>query len=269
MKRLFRDTCILFGTVTGMAWLYRAYVRTRGPLVRVVVFHDVPGIVWFESMIATLKNTYNVLSPEDFYAGTLDIKKINVLVTFDDGYQSWVDVALPILEKYGVKGIFFINSGLVDVAENSPAVDMFMKENLRITPRHALSWKGVGALVSGKQIVGGHTRIHANLTLLQNIELDHEIIDDKRVLEEQLSQIVSDFAYPFGTHRHINAEVIDAVRGAGYTHAYTAISRFVSQREAFMIPRMCIETGLSPKKLRRWVEGAYDLFDIIKNICTR
>lgn len=268
-KHRFRDSIIFLLSATGKSWLYRKFLKRKGPLVRIVVFHDVPERVWFESMIATLKNAYNVITPEDFYTDTLDAEKINVLVTFDDGYQSWVDVALPVLQKYEVRGIFFINSGLIDVADNQSAVDTFMKENLRITPKPALSWKGVRALVAGGQTIGAHARTHANLAGLQDTELEREIADDKRVLEGQLSQVVSDFAYPFGTPRHMNAEVILTVRDAGYTRAFTAISRFVPQGETFMIPRMCIETGLSPKQLKRWVEGGYDLFTMIKNICVR
>jgi len=220
-------------------------------------------------MIAALKEVYNVITPKDFHVGILDAKKINILVTFDDGYQSWVDVALPILQKYDVRGIFFINSGLVDVADNQSAVDSFMKEKLLITPKRALSWKGVQALVNGGQSIGGHARTHTNLTTLEENELEREIRDDKRVLEGQVSQVLSDFAYPFGTLHYLNAEVVLAVKHAGYKRAYTATSQFVPQGETFMIPRMCIETGLTPKQLRRWVEGSYDLFSYMKNICMR
>lgn len=252
-----------------MSWCYRKFVRRKSPLVRIAVFHDVPNAEWFESMIEALMSVYHVISPEDFYTDTLDAEKINVLVTFDDGYQSWVDVALPVLEKYGVKGIFFINSGLIDVAENQTKADAFMSENLLITPRPALSWNGVRALAGRGHTIGGHARTHANLATLQSSELEQEIADDKRVLEGQLSRPVTDFAYPFGTVRHMNAEVILTVRDAGYKRAYTAISRFVPKGETFLIPRMCIETGLTPRQLRRWVGGGFDLFSMIKNICVR
>ncbi len=269
VKHTVRNSIIFLLSITGKSWLYGKYVRRNGPLVRVVVFHDVPDAKWFESMIGVLTSSYNVISPEDFYTDALDAEKINVLVTFDDGYQSWMDVALPVLGKYGVKGIFFINSGLIDVAEDEPRADTFMKENLLITPKCALSWKGVRTLAHSGQTIGGHARTHANLTRLQDTELEREITDDKRILEGQLSQSLTDFAYPFGTPRHMNAEVILTVRDAGYKRAYTAISRFVPKGETFMIPRMCIETGLSPKQLRRWVEGGFDLFSMIKNICAR
>jgi peptidoglycan/xylan/chitin deacetylase (PgdA/CDA1 family) len=269
MKRRLRDACIIFIEIIGISYLYRSYVRRNGPLVRVVVFHDVTDGAWFARMIGTLCAHYHMLTPENFSLGNFDTERINVLVTFDDGYQSWVDVCLPILQAHNVKALFFVNSGLLDVAGNPSMVDMFMKDNLCITPRHALTWKGAGALVSDGQTVGGHSRTHANLTLLQNTQLEHEITDDMCVCKERLSQVMSDFAYPFGTTRHINAKVILTVRDAGYVRAYTAISRFVPQGETFMIPRICIETGLSPKQLKRWVEGSYDLFDIIKNVCLR
>lgn len=269
LKHHMRDFIIALFVFCGFTKVYCWLFKQRGPLVRIVVFHDVSEREWAESMIVTLKNAYNVITPKDFYAGMLDSKKINVLLTFDDGYQSWVDVVLPVLQKHNVQGIFFINSGLVDVAHNQSAVNTFMEDNLRISPKRALSWEGVRTLVAGGQTIGGHTRYHTDLTRLQDTELEREIADDKRVLEGQLSQVMNDFAYPFGTPYHLNKEVTRTVRGIGYVRAYTAISRFVSTQETFMISRMCIETGLSPRQLGRWVEGGYDLFTMIKNICVR
>lgn len=269
LKHHFRDLSIVSFVLLGCTWVYRWLCKRKGPLVRIVVFHDVPDATWFESMIGALTSAYNVITPEDYYSGTFNTEKINVLVTFDDGYESWVDVALPTLEKYGVKGMFFVNSGLVDVAENQTKADAFMKEHLLISPRPALTWNGVRALAGRGHTIGGHARTHAHLATLEGAVLEQEIADDKRVLEGQLSQTLSDFAYPFGTPRHLNAEVILTVRDVGYKRAYTAISRFVPEGETFLIPRMCIESGLTPKQLTRWVEGGFDLFTIIKNICMR
>ena len=261
-----RDGVILLLSVSGIAYLYRAYCKRQGSLTRIVVFHDVPDSVWFESMIKTLTDTFHMLSPEDFHTGVRHPSKINVLVTFDDGYQSWTDVAIPMLSKYNVQALFFINSGLVDSESDQSAVDTYMREQLRITPKSALAWEGVGKLVAGGHTVGGHSRSHFDLTKLDSETLREEISTDKAIFEEKTGRAIVDFAYPFGTRNHVNGESVVMVRDSGYTHAYTAMSAFVTKEniQQFRIPRMCIESDSSPTQLKRWVRGSYDLFIIMK-----
>lgn len=233
---------------------------------RIVVFHDVPDRIWFESMIRTLTESFYVISPEMFQAHTFDTARINILITFDDGYASWETVALPVLSKYNLKALFFINSGLIDSARDRAKVTSFMREQLHITPREALSWEGVKKLHVAGHTIGGHARTHKNLASIDGEEVEQEIRTDKVRIEEQLGVKITDFAYPFGTEKHVNETARAVARAVGYTHAYTAISRFVTKKETFSIPRMCIETDLTPSALKRWISGAYDLFDMIKRL---
>ncbi len=269
MARWIRDLIIWKMSFFGCAFLYRVYRKRSGPLVRIVVFHDVPDPVWFEAMIKTLVTQYRVISPDEFHTHTFDSSRINVLITFDDGYASWVHVAAPILTQYGCKALFFVSSGLMEVADGGERADIFMRERLMIQPRAALTWEGVRTLQGGGHTIGGHAYTHANLTTLDAAALVHEIDADKEALEAALGTTVLDFAYPFGTPRHVDARSVEAVQRAKYRFGYTAISRFVSEGETFRIPRMCIENGTSPQALTRWVKGAYDLFDMMKKICVR
>lgn len=269
LKHTLRNILIWKASFLGVSWLYRQYVRRTGPLVRVVVFHDVPDEEWFSSMIQTLTTQFHVITPHEFNSRSFSHTDINVLITFDDGYASWEHVALPVLRKYSLRALFFVNSGLVDIAQRRTLADTFMKEQLRITPRAPLCWSGVRALLQEGHTIGGHTRTHADLTTLTEAELTKELIFDKQVLESKLGISVVDFAYPFGTRRHINEVVRHAVEDAGYTRGYTAVSHFVSSGEMLHIPRMCIESDLSTRMCIRWVRGAYDLFDMLKELCVR
>lgn len=267
IQKTVRDLLIILFSVSGAAWLYR--MLHSKPLVRVVVFHTIEDAVWFESMIRTLVESFHVVSPKDFHVQSFAQNKINILITFDDGYASWCTHALPILEKYQCKGLFFINSGLVDVAHEPEHAEKFMKENLYLTPKKALSWEDVQVLLKAGHVIGGHTRSHIHMGKVSIEEMAREVSDDKQSIEEHTGTHVTDFAYPFGTKHHVNETAKEQVEIAGYTRGYTAISRFVSHGNLYTIPRMCIETGTSPRSLRRWVGGAYDLFDILKNLCVR
>lgn len=54
----------------------------------------------------------NILSPEDFFNSRVDSDEGNVkwILTFDDGLKCQEVVALPILEKYGLKAFWFIHT---------------------------------------------------------------------------------------------------------------------------------------------------------------
>ncbi len=269
LKKNIRDITVWKISVFGIAWLYRLLVRKKGPLVRIVVFHDVPDAVWFESMIATLAKKYALISPREFYEAQHDTTRINVLVTFDDGYASWVDVATPILKKYNCTALFFVSSGLLQGAHDVHMTESFMRTRLHISPKRALSWEGARALLHSGHSLGGHGATHADLTQCMRDDRVSEIANDKVAIEVATGEMLTDFAYPFGTTHHVNREVAEDVLRAGYSRAYTATSRFVYPPYTLYIPRMCIENATTPTQLERWVEGAYDLFDMMKTLCVR
>ena len=146
---------------------------------------------------------YHVLTPAQFHAREFHASKINILFTFDDGYQSWIDVCLPVLTSYNIHGLFFINSGLLDVATDQVAVETYMRQQLRIEPKKPLTWNGAQVLVDAGHTIGGHTVSHPDLTTLPLAGALKEIQKDKQVLELRLGVVVTDFAYPFGRKKKL------------------------------------------------------------------
>lgn len=262
LKHTIRDACVVLFSVTGAAYLYRRRIAKKSPLVRIVVFHDVPDRAWFEETVGMLTRFFHVISPSDFNTNRLSQEKINILLTFDDGYKSWVDVALPVLKKHSIKALFFLTSGLLDVTGNPEVEQKFIKKRLHLKYRKPLSWADAKVLLEDGHTVGGHAKKHEHLARVRPDRAVRSIKEDKEAIESKLGVTLTDFAYPFGTKRHVNNEVMNLVREAGYTRAYTAISRFVSENDGFLIPRMCIEKDMPQRRLRRWIMGSYDLFDI-------
>ena len=269
IKYFIRDFIVFFCSYLGVAWAYRTSVRRSGPLVRIVVFHDVHDEVWFDTLIRTLVGHYHMLTPQTFSEKKFNPEAINVLLTFDDGYESWETHALPILLKYGVTGLFFVNSGLIDVAGDQSQSAQFMKERLMLTPRTPITWSGVRALLQSGHAIGSHARHHLNLARLSKEEVTHELVEDKVRIESMLGTHVTECAYPFGTNHHVNPMVLSVAREVGFERGYTAISRSVGSSETFAIPRMCIESDSTPFRLRQWIEGGYDMFDTVKSLCVR
>jgi peptidoglycan/xylan/chitin deacetylase (PgdA/CDA1 family) len=271
MKRTLRNLCIFLASVSGALFVYRMIQRHKGPLVRVVVFHDVTDSAWFRTLLVHMKNHYHVISPTDFLTRTFDRTKINILVTFDDGYTSWNTVCLPILRELEVKALFFVNSGLLDLHADDTSRRAYLQKNLLLKGEHeTMSWDDLSVLSESGHTIGGHSRTHARLSELSKGEVKDEVSDDKGRIEEMVHTKLIHFAYPFGNTGDFTRETILAVEDAGYTHTFSTESSFAhTEQTTNAIPRLCIEDGLRKKELSRWIEGGYDMYTKLKNICAR
>jgi peptidoglycan/xylan/chitin deacetylase (PgdA/CDA1 family) len=264
LKHTFRDGIIFFVTIFGISVLHRSFAKKNGPLVRILALHDVDDALWFEELITMLVQKYHVITPEQFHAKEFNNTKINILLTFDDGYQSWIDTCVPILEKYKLKGLFFINSGLLDDAGDTQKTNLFMQERLFITPKKALSWEGARTLLACGHTIGGHTLTHPDLSTLYQEELDREIQVDKKNIEQMLSVAVVDFAYPFGTEKYFTKEVIQNAKNGRYDYQYSAISGFYSHSGG-PLQRTLLEKNQPIAQVSRWIGGGYDIFWFLKD----
>jgi len=70
-----------------------------------------------------------------------------VVLTFDDGYDDAATTALPLLERYGAVGTFFVSSGFIG------------------TPRH-LSWRQIREMRAAGMEVACHGTYHLDLSQL-------------------------------------------------------------------------------------------------------
>jgi len=69
---------------------------------RFVSIHD------FEKQIAFYKRNFNVISIKDYFEKKFKKNKINIALTFDDGYENNFKYVLPVIEKYQVPVTFFV-----------------------------------------------------------------------------------------------------------------------------------------------------------------
>ncbi|MCF7815439.1 MAG: polysaccharide deacetylase family protein [Candidatus Pacebacteria bacterium] len=269
MKKYLRNNFISFVSHVGLSYIYRTLKKREGSLVRVLVFHDVQDASWFENMMTSLNKRYNLLTPDSFLKKQYDSNRINVLITFDDGYLSWVDVCLPILKEKGIKALFFINSGLIDVFEHQDIQEQYIRGNLLLSPRKTLSWDGVKKLHEAGHMIGGHTTTHPRLSELHEDRQRETVVQDKKRIEEILNTSIRTFAYPFGQRNDYTPETVGIVKESGYTHSFTTEGVFVNAYNQFEFSRLCVEDGLSIGQLKQWIEGGYDLYHKIKTLCVR
>ncbi len=86
-----------------------------------------------------------------------------------------------------------------------------------------VNWEQVAEMeASGWVSFGAHTMHHPILAYLSDPdEMRREVTECRQVLAQKLGHPVRTFAYPVGQAQHIDAEVIQAVKDAGYSWAMT------------------------------------------------
>jgi peptidoglycan/xylan/chitin deacetylase (PgdA/CDA1 family) len=114
----------------GLSAVLSARARLRLPVLSILTYHHVcdPGADYrfdpetadvtpaqFRRHMELVKRHFSVIDIDEML-GALDGKKLPpnpCLITFDDGYRSNLDVALPILSELGLKAVFFIATSFV------------------------------------------------------------------------------------------------------------------------------------------------------------
>jgi hypothetical protein len=133
-------------------------------------------------------------------------------LSYDDGVEQDMRL-LEIMNKYGLKGTFNLNSGLY-AAEGT--VYPQGQIHRRMTEKQVTeTFKNSG------QEVAVHSFTHPFLEQLPVELVIQEIIKDRAKLETQFGTIVRGMAYPFGT---LNDSVVTALQCCGIVYARTVVS---------------------------------------------
>jgi peptidoglycan/xylan/chitin deacetylase (PgdA/CDA1 family) len=104
-------------------------------------------------------------------------------ITFDDALASVYSLALPELERLGLTGTVFVISDLIGKSYMGHPV---MNEGM------------LRSLVAKKWEIGSHTRTHPRLPELLECQVNVELRDSKRRLENLVGTKVVSLAYPYG-----------------------------------------------------------------------
>jgi ABC-type polysaccharide/polyol phosphate export permease/peptidoglycan/xylan/chitin deacetylase (PgdA/CDA1 family) len=127
-----------------------------------------------------------------------------IVLTFDDGYRSFLDVAAPLLEERGMRAVLFVVAGSLggenDWDEGCTALEL-------------LDAGGLREIAERGHEVGAHAWRHVPLTRVPRERLTREMAATRVVLEQASGRPVRSFSYPYGV---ADASVIDAVGACGF-----------------------------------------------------
>jgi peptidoglycan/xylan/chitin deacetylase (PgdA/CDA1 family) len=127
-------------------------------------------------------------------------------VTFDDGYTSVIDAALPVLQRHGFGATVFVISGRLGGRND-------WDEG---TAWPLLSAAGVRELASAGVEIGSHSMSHVALAGLAPGQLASQVAGSRDDLAALVGGDVTGFAYPYGA---MDSAARQAVHDAGYSYA--------------------------------------------------
>lgn len=157
-------------------------------------------------------------------------------VTFDDAYRSVATNAVPILERLRIPSTIF---ACTHFASAGSALDVpELADQLAANRREmeTLDWDRLRELSEGGVEVGSHTVSHPHLTQLTDAELEAQLVDSRRAMEDQLGRRCRFLAYPFGQD---DPRVHRAAAAAGYEAAFTlAGAPHADRRNPWALPRV-------------------------------
>jgi len=140
-----------------------------------------------------------------------------VVLTFDDGYESVLTKAWPIMQEYGFTGTTYVCATFIGRS-------------------NYLTLDQIKQLQAEGMEIGSHTNNHISLKEASyQLQVD-EIAGSKRTLEEHLGAPCLSFCYPTGTYSDITPTLI---KDAGYTSAVTVAYGHASPvSNPFLTPRV-------------------------------
>jgi peptidoglycan/xylan/chitin deacetylase (PgdA/CDA1 family) len=156
----------------------------------------------------------------------------SVAITFDDGTETDLLVAAPILREFGHGATFFVSSGLL----NQPGY----LTDLQLRELHALGFE-----------IGSHGATHRYLSDLPAAALRSEVHGSKERIEASLGAPIISFSCPGGRW---NDTVLAAVWDAGF-ESFSTSDVGTNRRHEKILRRIAIQRGLMPMNFREFVDG--------------
>lgn len=234
----------------------RVFARPLGVTRVILLYHSV-GSSWgipvshFEAQIAYLQSRFRLLRLGDMCDSAWGDERPIACITFDDGYLDNYELALPVLDHFGVMATFFIPSAFPG--------------------RWFLGNYGYSKVMTFGQVrdlsvrgheIGSHTATHPRLTKIPLDKAREEITTSKRVLEDQLGRSVVSFSYPKGD---FNDAVKRIVREAGFRCAVITKEALVGDApDWFALPRVNIDPSVGTLQFRAKLSPGIELFERLR-----
>jgi len=205
----------------------------------------------YQLSIDNFKKQINYLNNNNFTSTNISNifdKKNHYTITFDDGYDDLYQICLKLLNVQNINCLIFL-------------CPIFVKSK----KRGYLSISQIEELSQYKNIeFGSHSYSHKNLQKLTLKDLEFEILDSKKWLEDNLNLPIRTFAYPFGKYDDRSLKIL---KSSDYNHAFNTKFGFVNNKKNnFEIPRIDIWNNDTISDFALKIKGKFNWLNFFYNL---
>lgn len=205
-------------------------------------------------------NSYSVIplkeAVEFMHGGDRPPKSKAVVITFDDGFGDFHTDAYPVLQEYGFSAIVFLPTGFI-----SDVGTKFMG-------KRCLRWGEIRKLAASGIQFGTHTVTHPRLRDLDWEQIEREIQDSKKVLEDKIGSRVESFSYPYAFPEEddrLKSKLKSLLVESGYKNGVTTkIGTATKNDDRLFHSRIPVNTEDDPVFFRSKLDGGYDWMHILQ-----
>ena len=174
--------------------------------------------------------------------------RLEFICTFNDGYQNYIDNALPILEKYNLKSIVFL------IAKN-----LIIKSSGYI---EGASLKDLQKY--NNTSIGIHGYSHTDLSALSTKQLSEELVNIRNVCET-FNFSTKYFSLPFG---RANDNVLSKLGDQGFTEIFTSDygTKVLSKDRSKIYPRIDIWSYDTDVIVKQKIKQCWKLFYAVESL---
>jgi peptidoglycan/xylan/chitin deacetylase (PgdA/CDA1 family) len=185
---------------------------------------------FMEHMKVLSDNGYHAVLPAqvaDHFQTGAQLPSKPVMITFDDGSKSQFTAALPILNAFGFKAVFFIMT-----------VALGKEKYMNATQ--------IKDLVKQGHIIGCHTWDHHNVTTYKATDWRIQIQNPTIELQKITGKPIQFFAYPYGAW---DVMAVTQLKNNGYVMAFQLSGLQHAEYPAFTVRRIIADSHWSGQQL--------------------
>lgn len=233
--------------------------------IRAINYHDTPASSAsnFEKQLQFYQQYFSPVTFSDlesfFNEGAWKKDKPGLIISFDDGHLSNYETALPLLEKYGFTGWFFVPAGFLYTKG---------KEQVRIFEDKAImSWEDA-IDINKNHVIGCHTMNHHRMTKETTEEqMEEEIAQSRLLLEEKLQCPIDIFCWCGGDFSSYSSSGANYIAKTGYSYVFmTNSAPILKGTHKLHLQRTNIETGWPIELVKFQLSGIMDILYFPKRV---
>ncbi len=242
MKKVLKGICILLVVCLVSAGIYVGYKHDKYKEgIPILGYHNVVsdedkekyhkwdiytmGVSDFEEQMKYLADnefkTMTLSEVTDWYEGRMEKPLKSVVLTFDDGFETFNSIVKPILEKYNLQATCFVIGVL---SQDIPEFYQFLNQDQLVNTKNVEYYSHSYNLHVSTGLFEKKIETLTTDEIRQDFELNKGIIDDRY------------FAYPFGRPAKTSRDVL-IENGTIMGYGYAQNRRATPNDDRYLMPR--------------------------------